>query len=431
MLVNRTDLAPEGAKLIFINRFFFPDHSATSQILTDLAQHLAETGHQVCVITSRQRYEDPDAELPRREVVSNVRVYRSRTTRFGRRSLVGRAFDYASFYATSSWRLWRLARPGDVVVAATDPPLLSVVAAIVAKMRRARLVNWLHDVFPEVASALGLPIMRGRLGNLIRRARDWSLRAASMNVVLGEREGAFLTRHGVAPERIALIHNWSDDARVVPMPRQSNPLRREWGLEGRFVVEYSGNMGRTHEFKTILDAAELLAQRAQEDEAPSKIVFLFIGGGYHFPKVQAEAESRGLENMLFKPYQPRDRLVESLGLGDVHLISLLPEVEGLIVPSKFYGIASSGRPTLFIGAADGEIAQLLRRGQCGATVAPGDARGLAGWIAQLQSDPSECERMGRNARALLDSGYSQKHALEAWRQVLDETKPDAGRADGE
>jgi hypothetical protein len=93
MLVNRTDLAPEGAKLIFINRFFFPDHSATGQILTDLARHLAETGHQVCVITSRQRYEDPDAKLPRREVVSNVRVYQSRTTRLARRSLLGRVLD--------------------------------------------------------------------------------------------------------------------------------------------------------------------------------------------------------------------------------------------------------------------------------------------------------------------------------------------------
>lgn len=425
--MNRMDLPLDGAKLIFINRFFFPDHSATSQILTDLTRHLAETGRQVCVITSRQRYEDPDAALPKREVVSNVRVYRSRTTRFGRRSLVGRAVDYASFYATASWRLWRLARPGDVVVAATDPPLLSVVAAVVARMRRARLINWLHDVFPEVATALGLGIMRGRLGSVIRRARDWSLRAASMNVVLGERERAFLTRRGVAPERIALIHNWSDDSKVVPLPKQSNPLRREWGLDGWFVVEYSGNMGRTHEFRTILDAAELLARRGQQKEAFSKIVFLFVGGGYQFPKVQAEAEARGLHNMLFKPYQPRERLVESLGLGDVHLISLLPEVEGLIVPSKFYGIASSGRPTLFIGAADGEIAQLLKRGQCGVTLAPGDAEGLADWIVRLQSDSAQCERMGRNARVLLDSGYSQKHALDAWCQVLDEAKPDAER----
>lgn len=418
------DLRLDGAKLIFINRFFFPDHSATSQILTDLARHLAETGHEVCVITSRQRYEDPGAELPRREVVSNVRVYRSRTTRFGRRSLVGRAFDYASFYATSAWRLWRLTRPGDVVVAATDPPLLSVVAAVVAKMRRARLVNWLHDVFPEVAGALGLPIMQGQFGDLIRRVRDWSLRAAAMNVVLGQREAAFLTWRGVSPEHIALIHNWSDDAQVVPTPKQENRLRDEWGLEGRFVVEYSGNMGRTHEFKTILDAAELLAHRAQEDVALSKIVFLFIGGGYHFPKVQAEAESRGLQNVLFKPYQPRERLVESLGLGDVHLISLLPEVEGLIVPSKFYGIAASGRPTLFIGAADGEIASLVERGACGARIAPGNAQELANWIVRLQADVGLLERMGVNARAFLDRSHSQKHALKAWREVLDDVKPE-------
>jgi hypothetical protein len=142
-------------KIISISRFFFPDHSATSQILSDLAFCLAAEGRAVHIITSRQRYEDPEADLPACEAIRDVQVHRVFTSHFGRTFLLGRALDYMSFYVTAVWGLWRLARPGDVIVAEIDPPLLSVAVAPVARGRRARLVTWLQDLFPEVASALG------------------------------------------------------------------------------------------------------------------------------------------------------------------------------------------------------------------------------------------------------------------------------------
>src|SRR5688572_28796716 len=110
-------------RLIFINRYFHPDHSATSQMLSDLAFALADRGHEVAVITGRQRYDAPTDTLPPRETASGVAIHRVWTTRFGRANLIGRTIDYATFYLTAGWRLWRLARPGDVVVAKTDPPM--------------------------------------------------------------------------------------------------------------------------------------------------------------------------------------------------------------------------------------------------------------------------------------------------------------------
>ena len=139
-------------RIVFINRYFYPDHSATSQMLSDLAFFMASAGHEVCLATSCQRYDDAAAVLPARERVDRVEVHRVRTTRFGRDNLLGRAFDYAIFYLAAGWRLWRIARAGDVVVAKTDPPLISVVAAFVARWRGARLVNWVQDVFPEAVS---------------------------------------------------------------------------------------------------------------------------------------------------------------------------------------------------------------------------------------------------------------------------------------
>ena len=122
-------------KLIFVNRFFHPDHSATSQFLGDLAFHMARNpDREVCVVTSRQRYDDPGAGLAARETVHGVAVHRVWTTSLGRGWLPGRALDYLSFYASAGITLSRLAARGDVVVAETDPPLTSVFAGLVARL---------------------------------------------------------------------------------------------------------------------------------------------------------------------------------------------------------------------------------------------------------------------------------------------------------
>lgn len=136
------------ARLIFINRFFYPDHSATSQILSDLAFHLANEGHEIHVITSRQIYDDSRAALAGYETVNAVHVHRVASTQFGRSALLGRAFDYLSFYRSVRRSLTELTGPNDLIIAKTDPPLLSVVAGAVARRRGARLVNWLQDNLP-------------------------------------------------------------------------------------------------------------------------------------------------------------------------------------------------------------------------------------------------------------------------------------------
>ena len=127
--------APSMKRVFFLNRYFSPDHSATSQVLSQLAFHLAETGTDVHVITSQQLYGDPQARLPPEENVRGVRVHRVSTTHFGRAALLGRGIDYLSFY-TAAWRsLLMLADRGDIFVPMTDPPLLSIVAMRAARRR--------------------------------------------------------------------------------------------------------------------------------------------------------------------------------------------------------------------------------------------------------------------------------------------------------
>jgi len=184
-------------KIVFLNRYFFPDHSATSQLLSDVAFHLAKAGHEVHVICSRQRYESPAARLTAYERVDGVQVRRVWTSRFGRRSLIGRAFDYLTFYASAFAELVLLVREGDIVIAKTDPPMLSVIAAVAARLRGAKLINWLQDLFPENAAAADIGWAKGSVGRMLAGLRDWSLHCARQNVVVGEKMRGRTTGSGL------------------------------------------------------------------------------------------------------------------------------------------------------------------------------------------------------------------------------------------
>jgi colanic acid biosynthesis glycosyl transferase WcaI len=400
-------------RIIFLNRFFYPDHSATSQILSDLAFHLAGDGNDIHVITSQQRYDNSQAGLPASEQIRGVTVHRVPTTQFGRSNLVGRGFDYASFYA-SLWRaVNRIARPGDVLVAKTDPPMLGALAMSAAKRRQSHLVNWLQDLYPEVAIRLRVPLINGALGRALGRLRDASLRSATANVVIGERMAAKLRALGMPEDRIHVIPNWCDDEAIRPRPEADNPLRRAWGLEDKFVVGYSGNLGRAHEFETILGAARKLW------DEPG-IVFLVIGGGHFVEEFSRRINKLHLDrNFRFLPYQDQATLNYSLGVPDLHWISLKPELEGLIVPSKFYSIAAVGRPILVIAASDGELATLVSRHKCGYVIEPGDSAALADLLKRLAKDPSPLPTMGKAARTMLDAHFFRRHAFEEWQRLLE------------
>lgn len=402
-------------------------------MLSDLAFDLAREGRRVAVVSSRQRYDAPGVRLAARETVGDVEIYRVWTSRFGRFNLVGRAVDYLTFYVSAAWRLWRLARAGDVVVAKTDPPMLSVVAGPIARLRRARLVNWLQDIFPEVAEVLGLGNSRlGRIGyRALKRVRNRSLKVAAMNVAIGERMADRLADNGVTAERVAVIPNWADGTRIRPIAPQENALRRSWDLASAFIVGYSGNLGRAHEYQTLLDAIEQIesggrgapAEReaaglAQKNQLPRPVIWLFIGGGAQYDRFKRAVAERGLSSVMFQSYQPRERLAESLSVADVHLVSLRAELEGLIVPSKFYGVAAAGRPTIFIGDVDGEIAEAVRSHGCGLVVAEGDGAALAQSVTALAHDAALCVAMGARARAAFESAYDKTVAVARWQAVL-------------
>lgn len=417
-------------------------------MLSDLAFTLAEDdGSSVRVITSRLNYDGAGTALPSHEVINRVTVHRVWSSRFGRSNLLGRAIDYGTFYGSAAVKLWQLTRRADIVVAKTDPPLISIIATLLTRLRGAKLINWLQDIFPEVAQELGWgKTMPSRAFiSVLRWMRNRSLKGAAANVVLGRRMAEQLTGLGVPAARIHTIANWADGDTVTPLEHSANPLRQKWNLTNTFVVGYSGNLGRAHEIETMLEAIGIIEQDSSMAEdrtlatgatanssldsvnAPakaarkSKIRWLFIGGGTLMDALKVQTEQRGLTSVVFKPYQPRDALAMSLSVPDLHLVSLRPELEGLILPSKIYGIAAAGRPFVFIGDAAGDVAELAETHVSGLTIEPGDSAALAQAILSLAENPAQGQAMGQRARAAFNAHFAQPIATAKWRALINAT----------
>ncbi len=397
-------------RVLAINQFYLPDHSASSQLLGELCEGLVADGAEVSVIASRGTYFGGEP-LPSRETREGVEVTRPWATSLGKRARVHRMSDYLSFWSSAVGAVVTAKRP-DVLIALTTPPMIAAGAAAVGTVRRIPLVTWVHDIYPDVAAAFGVLNPRGAAFRVLRGVARATHARTQRVVTLGEDMAERLVAQGARAERIRVIPNWADGGRIGPLPHDQNAFRTEHDLVGRFVVMYSGNLGEGHDVATFIAAARLLEAREP------RVLFLFIGGGSREP--EARRLALDVRNVRFLPYQPHSRLGESLPAADVHLISLRPGVEGLLVPSKLYGALASGRPVLYVGPPSSEIARVVERDQVGWGCRNGDAAGLAAEIARLCQDTEHWARLGQRARAVFEAKYDRAVTLAQWRAVLEE-----------
>jgi glycosyltransferase involved in cell wall biosynthesis len=211
-----------------------------------------------------------------------------------------------------------------------------------------------------------------------------------------------------APGRSEVIPNWALEEGV---PADVARLREQWGLQGKFVVGYSGNMGRAHRLDAVIDAAE----RLREDP---RVAFLLVGDGAQRAPLERRARELQLQNVVFQPFQPRERLRETLSLPEMHLVSLDARLEGLIVPSKFVGVIALGKPVIWLGEPHGELGAIVQRSGCGIAVAADDPVELAAGIASLAGDTQRLATLQAGATALWANRYQRQRALDRWLDVL-------------
>jgi glycosyltransferase involved in cell wall biosynthesis len=395
-------------RVCYFNRCYWPDTTATGQLLTELAEDLAAVhGMTVTVVTGYPTTSD-GSTLRASETRNGVRILRARGTTFSQRSFAGRAANYITYFLSALWIAVRLPRQ-DVTVALTDPPIIGL-AALAARPERG-MIFFCQDIFPEVAGLLE-DFHSPAVNFMLERLNRHLVRRATRIIALGDTMAARLVNGKGAPARkITIIHNWADTSAIVPSDK-ANAFAAAHGLADKFVVLHAGNIGLSQNLDMVIEAAERL-------KADPRIVVLFIGDGNRKAALAARARDRGLSNVRFLPFQPRDQLRWTYAAGDVCLVSLKPGLAGYIVPSKLYPILAAGRP--YIAAVDpiSEVASLTERHRCGVMVAPGDAAALADQIVRLAADPEQRQAMGARARVAAEL-FARDRQIAAHAQVIEE-----------
>ncbi len=398
-------------RVLILNQCFYPDVVATAQHGWDLARHLHSKGHEVTAIASRSIYGAKGASLPRRETVEGIRIVRVGASIFGKSSIIARVFDFGLFYLLAIWTALTLPKH-DVCVCFTTPPFIAVVGWLLRLLRGTGYVYWVMDLYPDLPVACGVMRERSLATRFFERLNRFCLRRANRVVVLGRCMEQRVLDKGVSASNIVRINVWSDQEEIRPVASADNAFRKQWNVGDRLLVMYSGNFGIGHDVETI--AAGVIQLAADE-----RVLFAFVGGGKRKSELIELLQAAGVSNYIEGPYQPRERLDELLSAADVHIASLKNGVEGIMVPSKLYGVLAASRPIIFIGAREGEVARVIEEERCGVVIACGDGNGFAHAVTAFANDRPETERSGARGRAALTSTWGACHALAKWTALLE------------
>jgi glycosyltransferase involved in cell wall biosynthesis len=396
--------------ITLINQAFYPDVVATGQYLADLASGLARMGHEVRVVTSRRGYDDPRKLFPKEETWRGVHIYRVSHTGFGKGSRWRRAADFASFTVACFWKLLWLPEE-DVILALTSPPLVSFGAALFAHLRLSRFCYWVMDLNPDEALAAGWLAPGSLAARWLERLSRFSLEEASAIIALDRFMKQRILDKGIDPEKIVVIPPWSQDEQVRFDAEGRAQFRQKHGLEGKFVVMYSGNHSPVHPLATLLEAAKRLAGNPE-------LVFCFVGGGSEFGRVRHFAAEHGLRNVLCLPYQPIAELSGVLSAADLHLIVMGEPFVGIVHPCKVYNILRVGAPVVYIGPAMSHITEVLeglRDRMLAGCAAHGDADELVRQILRIRD---AVRSPGWQRPVSLSERFSRETLLRLLTQVL-------------
>jgi len=396
-------------RIVFLEQFYHPEGWGGAQLPRDVTMELARHDWDVEVICGSDQYapvEGPAIEDPAASGVRIRRIPRLFGGDIHRLKLLRQLWFYACALPLLLWR-----RRPDLVVTQTNPPLVVPLAMLVATLQRRPGVIVAQDIYPEVMLAHGMLRAGSMPARLLAALFRWSYRQARTVISLGPVMTQRLLAKGVEPVRIVEICNWATGEESA-VRGVANRLRSAWGLDGCFVLLYSGNLGIAHDVETPIRAMLLLKQRAP------KLRLVFVGKGSRLPQARKLARELGLDDVVqFHDFVPLEMLPHSLGLADAALVTLLPGFEGLVVPSKLLGYMARAVPTLYVGP-DSDVARFIERARGGACVAGGDVDAFARAIEHWIRHPDALRAAGAAAAAHYAQRLSRRHGLAAYRAAV-------------
>ncbi len=396
--------------IVFVEEFYYPEGWGGAQIPRDITVDWAKFGYDVTVICSEAQYlpVEGDAAFDPRAVGVCIRyVPRSKFSHWNRKGALAQLW----FCAAAIWRMdwWR--RPS-LFVCQTNPPLMTIVLALLAYVLRRPLVIIAQDVYPDVMAAHGMLKNESFAGTSLRLLFEWAYRRAARVISLGPKMTSRLEAKGVSASRIYEISNWATgDLSVTRGP--ANRLLQEWGLSGHFVLVYSGNLGIAHDSETVLSA--VAAARARLPH----LRLVFICKGERIDQVIKRAHSLGISDCVqWRRPVNLDLLPQTLGIANLALVTLLPGFEGLVVPSKLLGHMARGIPTVYVGPKDSDVAEVISRSSGGIVVDNGEVAHLAARLVELAANPEQLKRMGESAIRFYTENLACEIGLARYRSVI-------------
>jgi colanic acid biosynthesis glycosyl transferase WcaI len=399
-------------KLVVVTPHFSPDTAPTGAIVTRIVEELAHRGHEIEVITALPWYRDHKIEpgfegkLTRREDTPwgrIVRVHPFPTS--DKRDLLRRAAAFGGFSVLAG-AVGMRGEKVDGVLALSPPLTLGVDGWAIAKARGGSFVFNIQDVYPDVAVELGMLTNRSVIRVAHGLERFCYKRADAVTVLSDDLKNNLSKK--VAPDKIHVIPNFVDTESIRPSEKE-NAYRREFGLEGKTVVMYAGNVGLSQSLELVLEAAVALSYEPD-------LVFVFNGQGA--ARGDLEQKARGLGNVRFVDAQPFDRLPEVLAAADIHLVPLKKGLAAASVPSKTYSILAAGRPLIASVDAGSEITRLIERSGAGLSVPPEDGEALTKAIRRLLDSPDEAATMGAAGRTFVEGWASPAAVAEAYEKLF-------------
>jgi colanic acid biosynthesis glycosyl transferase WcaI len=400
-------------KILVLNLYYPPDTSATAKIAAAFLEPLAAK-HEVTLICGRPSY-DPTEKRPWRlwqsERLRGVTVIRVGSTDYPRTQMTRRVLNYLTYVALSIPRA--LFVRSDLILAMTDPPFEGIVGAFVAMLKAQPFVYNIRDLYPDMALG-GSIVEPGLLARVWEMLHRWALRRATRVIVLGEDMRARIISKGVAPDRVAIVR---DGVELPPASSSASELDAEVirtiRSGYRFVLLHAGNLGFYGAWETLLAAARELAEDG--------VSLVFVGDGAQRSRLEAAAE--GSANVRFLPFFPAHQLASVLSAADAHVVTIKRGLEGVVVPSKLYGVLAAGRPIVAVAPLQTDAASLAARDGFGVSADPDNPAELVAIVRTLLGDPRRLVAMGSAAQLAAARYARPKEALKFMQVLEDANQP--------
>lgn len=396
-----------------VSELYYPELTSTGYFLTGLAEGLAET-YDVVVLCGQPSYWSRGVRAPTREVRNGVAIHRCRASTLDKNKAIFKILNLVTVSLSTFFSALFEFRRGDIVIAVTNPPLLPYLVSIASRVKGARFVLLVHDVYPEILDRLGIIRSRSAFFRVLDGISRWLYNSTDRVVVIG-RDMKTLIAQKMSSENgsIAVATNWANLEEISPKPRSENKLLASLGLTDHFVVQFWGNMGRPHCIEDLIEAAQLLA-------FDRKIHFLIIGWGTKKNWVVSEKAARKLTNVTILDPLPREETCNVQNACDIVLNTLSSGMSGISVPSRTYNALAAGKPLVVVCDDDSEIAAVVKEENIGWVVPPGRPDELVTALREAQGNRELLRKMGERARRAVEAKYTRGHVLEGYRALIDD-----------